>query len=285
MYFEHALVKINSGWSKNADRFWNQSCMELTSSNDYFIVSLHLIISNMRPDEFFDESSVLIILSPLIYVHCFTYLLAKTNFPSDFGQTTKFSRYKIKLSLTKYTTVHYNIQTILNLNKKSDLKTQKAQTQPTKKKETHLHRPNLYKVVNKSAQRWKRKFQPAACSRQKWDKKLTQKGTDNVAWTRVEFAYQSFFSFFTDFDRLEPRQRVSCWGRVGRTRVIFKLDSETMFTTWPLSWSRKYVSHKPNISITHFTIRRFVFGHRPSLAWFLSFSFFWFAFLSNFNIL
>lgn len=134
MYFEHALVKINSGWSKNADRFWNQSCMELTSSNDYFIVSLHLIISNMRPDEFFDESSVLIILSPLIYVHCFTYLLAKTNFPSDFGQTTKFSRYKIKLSLTKYTTVHYNIQTILNLNKKSDLKTQKAQTQPTKKK-------------------------------------------------------------------------------------------------------------------------------------------------------
>jgi len=49
-YFEHALVKINSGWSKNADRIRNQSCLELTSSNDYFIVSLHLIISNMRPD-------------------------------------------------------------------------------------------------------------------------------------------------------------------------------------------------------------------------------------------
>lgn len=165
------------------------------------------------------------------------------------------------------------------------LKNSKGTNTTDEEEKTHLHRPNLYKVVNKCAQRWKRKFQPAACSRQKWDKKLTQKGTDNVAWTRVEFAYQSFFSFFTDFDRLEPRQRVSCWGRVGRTRVIFKLDSETMFTTWPLSWSRKYVSHKPNISITHFTIRRFVFGHRPSLAWFLSFSFFWFAFLSNFNIL
>ena len=76
------------------------------------------------------------------------------------------------------------------------LKNSKGTNTTDEEEETHLHRPNLYKVVNKCAQRWKRKFQPAACSRQKWDKKLTQKGTDNVAWTRVEFAYQSFFFLF-----------------------------------------------------------------------------------------
>lgn len=129
-YFEHALVKINSGWSKNADRIRNQSCLELTSSNDYFIVSLHLIISNMRPDEI-DDSSILIILSPHL---CSLFYIYHTNWPKlIFRQTLarqlKFSRYKIKTFFDEVllnSTVQYSNH--FEFEQKSDLKTQKAQT-------------------------------------------------------------------------------------------------------------------------------------------------------------